>query len=90
MWEPKRRVAVGTHRRRPGGCPIILGLPEAEAEPLTPKPAKSATCLREEGEVLGKPACSRGSSRAAELRGSRNSEAQRDVPVPGPRSGGRA
>lgn len=31
----KRRVAVGTHRRRPGGCPSILGLPEAEAEPDT-------------------------------------------------------
>lgn len=40
----KRRVAVGNHRRRPGGCPTILGPEaEAEAEPLTPKPAKSAT-----------------------------------------------
>lgn len=91
----KRRVAVGNHRRRPGGCPTILGLPEAEAEPLTPKPAKSATCLREEGEVLGKqPASLRAREEAAErprcgAPGTRRPSGTSPVPGPRPRSGGR-
>lgn len=67
---------MGTHRRRPAGLPRhprpAQGRSRAAAtRPGPARPAEFATCPGEEGEVLEqpKPACSRGSSRAAGLRG---------------------